>query len=156
MATEYTSQPYWGSKQDLAAMIAHFIGGGLRLDQLTHDNDWCSTYGHNITCWTCGGTGRVNYGKRVCPTCDGTGQVWLCRIDLSCGLRDWKTIDNFFVVQYYSYVYKYYIKCPYCLQYLLTGGYGDPQGYAGRLDAATALLEHIETVHPDHPLTEPA
>jgi hypothetical protein len=156
MATEYTSQPYWDSKQDLAEMIAHFIGTGLRLDSLREGtNDWCSIYGHYVTCPTCGGTGKVNYGKRICPTCGGTGQVWLCRIDLGCGLRDWVKNPNFNAFEYANTPFTIQINCPYCGVWI-TRTYADNPGASGKLDLARALIEHIEIVHPDHPLTEPA
>jgi hypothetical protein len=152
MATEYTCQEFWGSKDELSKMIASFIGPSM----LNVPDDWKIQYGS--ICPECGGTGKMVTGSHIitCRTCSGTGRVLL--INLGCGIRDWDVAktQNLYVVQYYSYTYTCQIKCPYCNKYLETGAYSDSPGYSSRLDAARALIEHIETVHPDHPLTEPA
>lgn len=157
MATEYTCQEYWDSKDELAKMIATFIGSGY----IKYPSDWKSQY--SVTCPRCGGTGQILCvegmhacrpgAMTTCPTCGGTGKVW--RINLTCGLRDWVKSPIFNAYKYANTPFTLQIRCPYCNQWV-TRTYTDDPGYSGRLDVARDLIEHIETVHPNHPLTEPA
>ena len=166
MATDYNCQPYWDSKDELAAMIADFLGknwstgetyGGTSLIP----SAWTAQY--SVTCPVCGGTGTLTgrSGRtQKCLLCNGTGRVW--EIDLGTGLRDWsgatevqKARGLMYIIDYYSYTYTTKMWCPYCGGGVC-GTYSTDPGRQGELDAARWLLKHIETVHPDHPLTEPA
>ena len=50
-----------------------------------------------------------------------------------------------------------YINCPYCSAKFETGSYfgAPPYGSPFRLATTYALLDHIQSSHPDHPLTKP-
>jgi hypothetical protein len=154
-ATEYTCPEYWHTKHELAAMIA----GRERIVYVA--SEWTYIYGK--TCPTCGGTGQVvctpgMHGCRpgqmtTCLTCGGGGIIVI--VDLTRGIRDWiKPFDYY--VWYYDYTYTTRIRCPVCDTVFQAGLYDSDPGQAGREDAARFLLNHIETNHPNHPLTSPA
>ena len=151
MATQYSCQSYWNSKDELANMIATRPSGAVFPVLPT---DWIPIYG--TTCPTCGGTGTVlEWGRwpTKCPTCKGLGKILL--VDLSIGLRDWVKPITWNSFEYANTPFTLQIKCPYCNQWV-TRTYSDNPGNSGKLDVSRDLLEHIETVHPDHPLTSPA
>jgi hypothetical protein len=147
MAVEYSCQEYWDSKEQLAEMIA-----GHALYFGTIPTEWIMQYG--VTCPTCGGTGYIidrRGHRRDCRTCGGVGKILM--MDLSRGIRDWvksmKIGTNppvYVGITYYNYT----IQCPYCGR-LIERNHED-----GRVVLARDLLNHIETSHPNHPLTEPA
>ena len=89
----------------------------------------------------------------TCRTCGGDGII--VRVNLTTGIRDWIK-PFYYYVQYYDYTYTTRIKCPVCDVIFTVGAYGNSPGQDGRDDAARFLLNHIETKHPNHPLTEPA
>jgi len=146
MATEYSCPEYWSSKDELANMIAGITGIWSSVP-----TEWKTQYG--TTCPTCDGTGKVlSKGHyRDCPTCGGLGKVFL--ISLAQGIRDWvksmKIGTNPPVYAGITY-YNYTIQCPYCGR-LIERNHED-----GRVVLARDLLNHIETSHPNHPLTAPA
>ncbi len=138
MATDYDCREYWDTKDELANMIARSLGGGYILIP----EEWIITYG--VTCPACGGTG--------CRICRGRGKVFM--IDLERGLRDWV-----YPIRYYSHCGGGYciprLYCPYCDK----GFDGPPHVRARAWDKISfvrSFLTHIETRHPNHPLTEPA
>lgn len=153
MATNYTCQEYWDSKEELAQMIAASLSLGSPFPVLP--TDWITTYG--TTCPTCGGTGKVQIystGRyQTCPTCHGLGKI--LRVNLLSGLRDWVNAPTFNAFEYANTPFTIQTQCPYG-DMLITLTYTDDPGPAGKLDLARALIAHIETAHPDHPLTEPA
>jgi hypothetical protein len=147
MAVDYSCQEYWDSKERLAQMIA-----GRNLYFGTIPTEWILQYG--VTCPTCGGTGKIigrRGHQRDCPTCGGLGKILM--IDLSRGIRDWaKSMDISTNPPVYAGIetYNYTIHCPYCSAVI------EHDHEDGRIALARDLLDHIETNHPDHPLTAPA
>jgi len=49
----------------------------------------------------------------------------------------------------------YYLPCPYCRQKQTGWQVREDCRESGRISIARTLLAHIESAHPDHPLTEP-
>lgn len=76
------------------------------------------------------------------------------RIKLTAGWRDWVVAPNFYSICGGGYCSRY-IDCPVCGERVFyeTGIQGSA---TDREKGARVLLEHIETEHPNHPLTEPA
>jgi hypothetical protein len=154
MATNYDCQPYWNSKDDLARMIATNLGSGTFP---AIPDEWKLQYG--ITCPACGGTGHFidphtgrEYPGRSCSTCGGLGKI--LKVDLARGLRDWVYPIRYAAICGSGYCVPQ-IYCPYC-----DAPFRGPSHVQGlswdKLSFARSFLVHIETVHPNHPLTEPA
>jgi len=113
MATDYTCQEYWDSKEELARMIATGVGQiGLKMPKE----------------WT--------------------------KVDLRRGLRDW--VEK---IRWGSIcgggVCTPHVYCRYCDTKIYGPSYTQALPW-DKVSLARKLLSHIETVHPDHPLTEPA
>jgi len=152
MATDFTCQPYWGSKEELARMIVGYTGNvGIGLP-----TEWILQYG--TTCPTCNGTGRVWSDRRhryvTCPTCNGRGKILL--VNLSKGIRDWVKSPSIRANGFQGEV-QYTITCPYNDSHVFQSGWIDAGWNTNEKVAfATQLLSHIESAHPTHPLTSPA
>lgn len=142
MATEYTCQEHWNSKEELTKILARAIGGVYLVTPI----EWVLEYG--TTCPTCGGTGIVS-GRR-CWACYGNGKIYL--VDLRLGWRDWaKSIRHGSVCgggKCTPYVY-----CPYCDRNIEGSQYTRALPY-DKVSFMRRVLRHIETAHPGYPLTE--
>ena len=147
---EYTCKSYWDSKKELSEMInTCSVPQGVSAPA-----EWISQYA--TTCPTCGGTGKVisTTTNRIvrCSTCGGTGKI--ARVHFFGGLRNWVK-DIYWHSRCSAGICQSYVLCPYCD----TEIYGPfhtaaiPWDY---ISFARTLLVHIETEHPNHPLTEPA
>lgn len=148
MAVDYDCPEYWNSKDELAQMIVAIIGGK---SSFRIPDEWILQYGK--TCPTCNGTGiETNHRTRRCSECGGSGKS--LRVKLGIGLADWVK-----PIKYYSVcgggTCTPRLLCPYCDKYIdgpdhIQGGSWDMLSFARK------FLTHIETAHPNHPLTEPA
>jgi len=81
-------------------------------------------------------------------------------INLNSGLRDWVKGIGYKAVQTTLAHWREYVYCPYCNQEFEGQEHGSglshEQLYPYKLSLVRQLLVHIETEHPNHPLTEPA
>jgi len=157
MATDYTCKEYWPSKDELAKMI---VDQAFPTIWISIPRAWKTQYG--TTCPNCGGTGQIVCGEKMrgchpgelitCPTCGGLGKVFM--VNLSSGLRDWvKDIKWHSMCGGGDCIPR--VWCPYCDAEIAGPSY--TQGLSYDKEAlARKLLNHIETKHPSHPLTEPA
>jgi hypothetical protein len=171
MATVYDCPPYWYSREELAQSIVGYTGYGVRIP-----SRWILEYGETcpvcngtgITdkCQTCRGTGKVDGG--TCPVCHGTGlrkggagTCWNCdglgkvlNVDLVHGWKDLKREIKFYSTcgggKCIPRIY-----CPYCGEKIVGASYTIALPWDA-LSFIRKFLNHIETVHPDHPLTAPA
>ena len=151
VATEYESQSYWDSKEELAENIVR--------DDVPVPEEMCElvpSWMNMGPCPKCSGTGELN--RMTCYICDGTGQTLACRVDINKGIRDWVKLGCLFVsVTGFQGMLKGWIYCPYCRLKIETGWIKglDFRRRNKELWVARTLLNHIEDSHPNHPLTEP-
>jgi len=157
MAVDYTCKEYWDTKDELACVIARSLG----YNRVPPLEEWVLQYG--TVCPVCDGTGQVICTREMhrhcrpgevieCPECNGIGKV--LRVDLERGWRDWqKELEYHSVCGAGSCTPS--IRCPYCDQKI----YGPSHTRGSSWDKesfARQVLSHIENIHPNHPLTEPA
>lgn len=167
MPLDYQCQPYWNSKLELMEMIA---SGGMSVPA-----EWIVAYGTTcptchgtggpVVCPVCGGTGHGTW-RGMCRTCQGTGTLQICptckglgkllNVDIGRGIKD-QQVPIAFKSAYYNEVYHYEMFCPYCLDYIATGSATHQENSTAIREKSTRyLINHIETSHPTHLLTEPA
>jgi hypothetical protein len=155
---------YWDSKEALAQMIGRYKPtGGVR--PVYPPSELVTPY--HVTCQWCGGTGLMDcaVGRIGCMFCLGTaygapqyaGKLY--PFDIYKGVRDWTWPP--FVYGDCRWAsreqHHYSIYCPYCQAPFTTGDLGTTSWYEPqRIAWARQFLQHIESNHPTHPLTEPA
>jgi hypothetical protein len=90
----------------------------------------------------------------TCPTCQGLGKILL--VNLSKGIRDWRA-SPVLESNCFQGICTYTITCPYCGLKIksgtIDGGWNTEEKVAF---IRGSFFPHIETRHPDHPLTQPA
>jgi hypothetical protein len=117
VASNYTCKEYWGSKDELASVIAYF-----------DSSKWLN--------------GLAGVGDNF---------------ELNVGIRDWVYYPGIKSSCFQGYC-DFWATCPYCgakigISHISTTDYVLQNG---ALSIARSLLQHIETAHPDRPLTSPA
>jgi hypothetical protein len=138
---EYTCDSYWNSKSELAEMLATSPYPLLPAEAILE---------LGVTCPRCNGTGIDPAPRRsnTCRTCRGLGKVLY--MDVNRQLRDW-TFPPYITASGFQGHTTANLYCPYC-GFAVT--FADT--VIPRADMFSKLLNHIESTHPDHPLTEPA
>lgn len=126
MPTDYDCPQYWASKEDLANAIA----GATKMDA----NGWLS---------------KIPGASYVKGWLAKFGFSSDSKFSLFAGYRDW--IGTTYVVSGFQGHVDAKLHCPYC-----SGGPTFANRSVPALNMARQLLEHIESTHPEHPLTESA
>jgi hypothetical protein len=76
------------------------------------------------------------------------------KIDLDRGIRDWVYLPGIQTNCFQGYC-DYWIKCPYCGSNIGVN-HVENLSHTEKVALARSFLNHIETAHPNHPLTQPA